>query len=90
MKNVKRIIGNRLLIRRLADANAITLPEGVATNRTYRATVVMVGKLDRDVRQGDTVLIERVGVQSNGAQMVQHGGEQLEMVSGLDVVAVIG
>lgn len=89
MKHVHQILGDRLMVRRKPSHSIIVLPEGIDPQSRYEAVVVATGsKMTEEIAPGDTVIIQRVGIQGNEAQPIFHGGEKLELVSTLDVMAI--
>lgn len=88
MTNIK-IIGDRLLIRRKhkAMSEALVIPDAVVANhpeRHFEATVTQVGdKPSEEVAIGDSIIVTHCG-----SQKVIVNGEELEIISMLDVVAI--
>ena len=90
MKYVRKILGDRIMVRRRPAKTAIVIPHQADPDSRYEAEVVATGtRMTEEISPGDAVIIQRVGIQGNEPQHIMHRGEKLELVSTLDVAAVI-
>lgn len=80
---IRKILGNRIAVRRLPVEHVIARPQGVEESQ-WEAEVVCLGDVTEPITVGDRVLIERTGTQPC---VVQDGAA--ELVSVLAVLAVL-
>ena len=83
MTMIRKILGNRIAVRRATVNHTIARPQGVEESQ-WEAEVVMLGDVTEPISVGSRVLIERTGTQPC---MVQDGAA--ELVSVLAVLAVL-
>jgi hypothetical protein len=91
---IKRILGDRLLIRRKPSwtgGKIVVAPGAEDRELPFEALVVGVGsKLSEDIRPGDTVILAAPpSLDRVGTRKVIWNGEPAELVSTLDVVGKV-
>jgi len=103
MTTIKTILGNRLLIRRVADQHGVCSPSGQERTHFYipqtvddrephfEAEVLAVGsELSEAIKPGDRVICGAHQSQNRvGTRKVFWHGEPCELISTLDVMAII-
>lgn len=90
MQYVRKILGDRIMIRRRPAETTIVIPHKADPDARYEAEVIATGtRMTEEIAPGDRVIIQRVGIQGNEPQHIFHRGEKLELVSTLDVVGII-
>lgn len=86
MTTLKQILGNRLAIKRLTTGEStIALPGSVERRQPFLARVFAIGQMkDEEIQPGVTVLCEHCQ-----SQAVIHDGNVYELISALDVLAIV-